>query len=87
MIDLDNLGQVREAAQAAYMAGNVELSNAYEALADSLALVDTVENYDEYKQFFYDCFKRLAGEYYDPMVISEIDKGVIFETIEKGAGL
>lgn len=41
-------------------------------------------NPDQYKEFFYDCFARLAGEYPAPSVSNDYDKGVIFEAIEKG---
>lgn len=40
---------------------------------------------DEYRQFFNDCFERLAGHYPRPSVTSDYDKSVIFEAIEKGA--
>ena len=40
---------------------------------------------DAYKQFFEDCFERLAGHYPCPSVTSDHDKSVIFEVIEKGA--
>lgn len=43
-------------------------------------------NPDQYKEFFYDCFARLAGEYPAPSVSNDYDKSVIFEAIEKGAG-
>lgn len=39
---------------------------------------------DAYKQFFDDCFERLAGHYPCPSVTSDYDKSVIFEAIEKG---
>lgn len=42
-------------------------------------------NPDQYKEFFYDCFARLAGEYPAPSVTSDYDQSVIFEAIEKGA--
>ena len=42
-------------------------------------------NPDQYKEFFYDCFARLAGEYPVPSVSNDYDKSVIFEAIEKGA--
>ena len=42
-------------------------------------------NPDQYKEFFYDCFARLAGEYPTPSVSNDYDKSVIFEAIEKGA--
>ena len=41
-------------------------------------------NPDQYKEFFYDCFARLAGEYPAPSVSNDYDKSVIFEAIEKG---
>lgn len=40
---------------------------------------------DAYKQFFEDCFERLAGHYPCPSVTSDYDKSVIFEAVEKGA--
>lgn len=40
---------------------------------------------DAYKQFFEDCFARLAGHYPCPSVTSDYDQSVIFEAIEKGA--
>ena len=40
---------------------------------------------DQYKEFFFDCFARLAGHYPAPSITSDYDKSVIFETIEKGA--
>lgn len=40
---------------------------------------------DAYKDFFYDCFERLAGRYYPvPSVTSDYDKSVIFAAIERG---
>lgn len=39
---------------------------------------------DEYKQFFDDCFERLAGHYPAPSVSSDYDKNVIFAAIERG---
>jgi hypothetical protein len=42
---------------------------------------------DQYKEFFYDCFQRLAGHYPAPSVTSDYDKSVIFEAIERGEEL
>ena len=42
---------------------------------------------DEYRQFFNDCFERLAGHYPCPSVTSDYDKSVIFEAIERGEEL
>lgn len=39
---------------------------------------------EDYKEFFFDCFQRLAGHYPVPSVTSDYDKSVIFETIERG---
>jgi outer membrane murein-binding lipoprotein Lpp len=41
-------------------------------------------NLDDFKEFFYDCFARLAGHYPAPDISSEYDKSVIFAAIEKG---
>ena len=39
---------------------------------------------DEYRQFFDDCFERLAGHYPCPSVTSDYDKSIIFDAIERG---
>ena len=39
---------------------------------------------DEYKEFFFDCFARLAGHYPAPSVTSDYDQSVIFAAIERG---
>ena len=41
---------------------------------------------DAYRQFFDDCFERLAGHYPCPSVTSDYDQSVIFAAIEKGEG-
>lgn len=41
-------------------------------------------NPDDFKEFFYDCFARLAGHYPAPDISSDYDKSVIFSAIEKG---
>jgi outer membrane murein-binding lipoprotein Lpp len=41
-------------------------------------------NPDDFKEFFYDCFARLAGHYPAPDASSDYDKSVIFSAIEKG---
>jgi len=57
-----------------------------EAADDSLTQWENQNgNPDQYKEFFYDCFARLAGEYPAPSVSNDYDKSVIFEAIEKGA--
>jgi outer membrane murein-binding lipoprotein Lpp len=66
-----------------------ELEKAQDAAAD-----DSLErwenengNPDDFKEFFYDCFARLAGHYPAPDISSDYDKGVIFSAIEKGEEL
>ena len=59
-----------------------------EARADSLTRWE--ENHgpaDAYKQFFEDCFERLAGHYPAPSVTSDYDQSVIFAAIERGEEL
>lgn len=57
-----------------------------EAADDSLARWERENgNPDQYKEFFYDCFARLAGEYPAPSVSNDYDKSVIFDAIEKGS--
>lgn len=63
-----------------------ELENLKDAAAD-----DSLErwenengNPDDFKEFFYDCFARLAGHYPAPDISSDYDKSVIFAAIEKG---
>lgn len=41
---------------------------------------------DAYKDFFNECFARLAGVYPCPSVTSDYDKGVIFDAIERAEG-
>ena len=63
-----------------------ELENLKDSAAD-----DSLERWEnengsaeEYKEFFFDCFARLAGHYPAPSVSSDYDKSVIFAAIEKG---
>lgn len=42
------------------------------------------QDLQSYKDFFFECFQRLAGYYPRPRVTSDYDKSVIFEAIEKG---
>lgn len=41
---------------------------------------------DAYKDFFNECFERLAGVYPCPNVTSDYDKSVIFDAIERAEG-
>jgi hypothetical protein len=63
-----------------------ELEAAKDAAADDSLKHWENENGDaeQYKEFFFDCFARLAGHYPAPDVSSNYDKGVIFEAIERG---
>lgn len=59
-----------------------------EAAEDSLTQWENQNgNPDQYKEFFYDCFARLAGHYPAPDISSGYDKSVIFAAIEKGEEL
>lgn len=42
------------------------------------------QDLEHLKQFFYDCFARLAGHYPCPEFSSDYDKNVIFAAIERG---
>ena len=63
-----------------------ELENLKDAAADDSLERWENENGDaeQYKEFFFDCFARLAGHYPAPSVSSDYDKSVIFAAIEKG---
>lgn len=66
-----------------------ELEKAQDAAADdSLTRWDNENGpAEDYKEFFFDCFARLAGHYPAPSVTSDYDKSVIFAAIEKGEEL
>ena len=44
------------------------------------------QDLENYRQFFFDCFQRLAGHYPCPSVTSDYDQSVIFAAIERGEG-
>lgn len=48
---------------------------------------EKLEELENYKEFFHDCFSRLAGHYPCPSVTSDHDKNVIFAAIDKGEGI
>lgn len=59
-----------------------------EARADSLTRWEKNHGpVEAYKQFFEDCFERLAGHYPAPSVTSDYDQSVIFAAIERGEEL
>lgn len=66
-----------------------ELEKAQDAAADYSLVHWDNENgpADEYREFFFDCFARLAGHYPAPSVTSDYDKSVIFAAIKKGEEL
>jgi len=72
-----------------------ELKAELDQLSEELAAADgSLERWEEangpaeeYKEFFFDCFARLAGHYPCPEVSSDHDKSVIFAAIEKGEEL
>ena len=63
-----------------------ELKAAQDAAADDSLKQWKHENGDaeQYKEFFYECFTRLAEHYPCPEVSSDYDKSVIFSAIDKG---
>ena len=89
---------LREKAAAAYCAGDTEKAELFDALADSLDLIEDQADklkdleketniradYSAYKEFFENCFARLGGHYPCPEVTSDYDCSVIFDAIEKG---
>lgn len=88
---------LREAANTAYIKGNIELSNAYTDLADALDAVEALEDDlaphkrwkiihgdpEDYRKFFYECYEHLGEHYPAPEVTSDYDKQVIFDAIRK----
>lgn len=66
-----------------------ELENLKDSAADDslTAWENENGNPDDFKEFFYDCFARLAGHYPAPDVSSDYDKSVIFAAIGKGEEL
>lgn len=63
------------------------LLEAYQDLGSAEEIREKLEQLEEYKEFFNDCFARLAGHYPCPSVTSDHDKSVIFAAIEKGEGV
>ena len=102
MIDLTRLpaAEAERLAYAEGFTGTADLFAriaALEAERDSLqAQLDDLPNESErdqnardlenYRQFFFDCFQRLAGHYPCPSVTNDYDQSVIFAAIEKGEG-
>ena len=91
---------LEEQERAAYMQGDIRTADLLGQLEDMTeerdALEEAAEDVDIFtdelreelealREFFDDCFERLAGHYPAPSVFSDYDKSVIFEAIEKGA--
>lgn len=77
--------------RAELLARIAELEAQVEALENQIDDTQTLDDWErnngpahEYKQFFEDCFERLAGHYPAPSVTSDYDKSVIFDAIERG---
>jgi hypothetical protein len=64
-----------------------ELEDLKDAQPDPRQVQQDAQDLEHLKQFFYDCFQRLAGHYPAPSVTSDYDKSVIFAAIERGEGL
>jgi len=85
---------MEEQERAAYLAGNIvqasllgSLIDAEEREAELTAELEDdtqTEELEALRQFFNDCFERLAGHYPCPSVFSDYDKSVIFKAIEQG---
>lgn len=100
MIDLLNL-PANEAERLAYAEGATKTAELFARLAELEEKLEQVEDeldtartnlkhcayHDEYRQFFYDCFDRLAGHYPAPEPTSGHDKSIIFDAIERGERL
>ena len=91
---------IEEQERAAYMMGDIRTAVLLGELEDVTRARDELEEKHEdtevftdelrdeleaLREFFADCFERLAGHYPCPSVFSDYDKSVIFEAIEKGA--
>ena len=89
---------LREKGTAAANAGDCEKAALFYALADAIDLLEEqtdkiaelekdleqCADYSDYKDFFGNCFARLADHYPCPVVTSDHDCSVIFDAIEKG---
>jgi hypothetical protein len=82
-----------DTATAALLGRIIELESANKGFMqqlDGLPSVAQLErdalDLENLKEFFYDCFNRLAGHYPCPSITSDYDKSVIFAAIEKSEG-
>jgi hypothetical protein len=84
---------VGDTATAELLGRIIELESELNALQNKLDDMPTVAQLEKdaldlenLKEFFYDCFNRLAGHYPCPEWTSDYDKSVIFAAIEKSEG-
>lgn len=61
-----------------------ELEDLKDSQPDPRQVQQDAQDLEHLKQFFYDCFARLAGHYPCPEFSSDYDKSVIFAAIERG---
>lgn len=61
-----------------------ELQDKLDDMPSEDELNQNARDLENLKEFFYDCFGRLAGNYPRPEWSSDYDKNVIFEAIERG---
>lgn len=64
-----------------------EIEDLKDSQPDPRQVQQDAQDLDHLKQFFHDCFARLAGDYPCPEFSSDYDKNIIFEAIEKGEEL
>ena len=64
-----------------------ELEDLKDSQPDPRQVQQDAQDLEHLKQFFYDCFDCLAGNYPCPEFSSNYDKGVIFAAIERGEEL
>lgn len=64
-----------------------ELEELKDSQPDPRQVQQDAQDLEHLKQFFYDCFARLAGHYPCPEFSSDYDKSVIFAAIERGEEL
>lgn len=95
MKNLDHIPTIKEIEKSAYHQGDtlcaelaarlIELQAEFDIISDKLEdMKPCPSDYEEYKQFFYDCFEHLSGHYPCASIDSEYDKSVIFNAIVAG---
>jgi len=103
MINLENLSadEAESLAYSEGYPGTARLfariADLQKALGEALAQLEEIpsekernkdaQDLENLKEFFFDCFNHLAGDYPCPSWSSDYDKNVIFETLDRGADL